>query len=92
MHSNRANHQLLLTVQVLAAHLAKILDDAADHGRLLLEHDLFRKPVATFRDHALEHRGAIEQTFKKVIKPGLMVSRHLPAAIGKFHVSEPTRR
>src|SRR5207253_1999817 len=22
---------------------------------LLLEHDLFRKPVATFRDHALEH-------------------------------------
>src|SRR5271166_6052572 len=35
-----------------------------DHGRpqLLLEHDFFRKPVPTFRDHALERAVAISAT------------------------------
>src|SRR5215216_5835182 len=28
-------------------------DQFAENRRLLLEHDLFRKPVSTFRDHAL---------------------------------------
>jgi hypothetical protein len=40
----------------------------ADHGLILyslFEHDPFREPVSTFRDHALEHRETDLATWKK---------------------------
>src|SRR5262245_30518260 len=36
--------------------------------------------------------GTIEQTFRKLSKPGLMLPAQLSAQIDNFHVSEPSHR
>jgi 5-methyltetrahydropteroyltriglutamate--homocysteine methyltransferase len=38
----------------------------------LLEHDLFRKPVSTFRDHALTSRDCIFGPDGKILIPGIV--------------------
>src|SRR5262249_57083656 len=40
-------------------------DESSSGSSLLLEHDLFRKPVSTFRDHALERAQFGFSTFDK---------------------------
>src|SRR5262245_22202104 len=55
--------ELLLSIeenerQVIAAGRLPALDKGLPKDRVagfILEHDLFRKPVSTFRDHALDH-------------------------------------
>src|SRR5262245_62008783 len=37
---------------------------------LLLEHDLFRKPVSTFRDHALGSLPGTERIFSQFVRSG----------------------
>src|SRR5262245_28734364 len=54
---------------------------------LQFEHDLFRKPVSTFRDHALERLARVEVVRRDLDSLGLQVGEEAWADAGRLEVA-----
>src|SRR5262249_50436633 len=62
----------------------RLFFESSSHSTLLLEHDLFRKPVSTFRDHALDMRIPLDFSISALVTLLVIVD---PLALASTYVA-----